>query len=164
MIKRKKQALYILGISIPSLGLSLWGFEIGSGGGAVGLITAIGITFGVTGSISGLTMLFTKNRLGWFDSEPFDFKPIFIKKEKTEMPKIKKEEPVVEEAVAKQKPVKKEGSQSESLGLMKREKSLLKRQEELSGLVTELETELNQVRENLETKGWIQSADGWVIG
>ena len=90
MTKRKKQALYILGISIPSLGLSIWGFEIGSGGGAVGLITAIGITFGVTGSISGLTMLFTKNRLGWFDSEPFDFKPIFIKKEKTEMPKIKK--------------------------------------------------------------------------
>jgi len=153
MSKRKKQALYILGISIPSLGLGVWGFEIGGGGGAVGLITAIGITFGVTGSISGLTMLFTKNRLGWFDSEPFDFKPIFIKKEKTEMTKIKKEEPV-----------KKEGSQSESLGLMKREKSLLKRQEELSGLVTELETELNQVRENLETKGWIQSADGWIIG
>ena len=153
MSKRKKQALYILGISIPSLGLGVWGFEIGGGGGAVGLITAIGITFGVTGSISGLTMLFTKNRLGWFDSEPFDFKPIFIKKEKTGMTKIKKEEPV-----------KKEGSQSESLGLMKREKSLLKRQEELSGLVTELETELNQVRENLETKGWIQSADGWIIG
>jgi len=153
MTKRNKQALYILGISIPSLGLGVWGFEIGGGGGAVGLITAIGITFGVTGSISGLTMLFTKNRLGWFDSEPFDFKPIFIKKEKTEMTKIKKEEPV-----------KKEGSQSESLGLMKREKSLLKRQEELSGLVTELETELNQVRENLETKGWIQSADGWIIG
>ena len=151
MTKRNKQALYILGISIPSLGLSLWGFEIGSGGGAVGLITAIGITFGVTGSISGLTMLFTKNRLGWFDSEPFDFKPIFIKKEKTEMPKIKKEEPV-----------KKDGS--ESIGLMQREKELVKRSDELQALVTELDAELNQVRENLETKGWIKSADGWVIG
>jgi hypothetical protein len=155
--KRNKQALYILGISIPSLGLSLWGFEVGSGGGAVGLITAIGITFGVTGSISGLTMLFTKNRLGWFDSEPFDFKPIFIKKEKTEMPKIKKEEPVV-----KQKPVKKEGS--ESIGLMQREKELVKRSDELNALVSELDAELNQVRDDLQTKGWIQSADGWVIG
>ena len=159
---RKKQALYILGISIPSFSLGFWYFEIGGGGGAVAMITATLITLGFAGIIAGVTMLFT-NRLGWFDSEPFDFKPIF-KKEKKEMTKIKKEEPIVEEAVAKQKPVKKDGSQSESLGLMKREKSLLKRQEELSGLVTELETELNQVRENLETKGWIQSADGWVIG
>ena len=153
MTKRKKQALYILGISIPSLGLGVWGFEIGSGGGAVGLITAIGITFGVTGSISGLTMLFTKNRLGWFDSEPFDFKPIFIKKEKTEMPKIKKEEPV-----------KKDGSESESIGLMKREVELQKRSQELNTLIVEADAELNQVRDELQNKGWIQSADGWVIG
>ena len=153
MTKRKKQALYILGISIPSLGLGVWGFEIGGGGGAVGLITAIGITFGVTGSISGLTMLFTKNRLGWFDSEPFDFKPIFIKKEKTEMPKIKKEEPV-----------KKDGSESESIGLMKREVELQKRSEELNTLIVEADAELNQVRDDLQTKGWIQTADGWIIG
>tara|TARA_R110000772_G_scaffold255362_1_gene371564 strand:- start:63 stop:524 length:462 start_codon:yes stop_codon:yes gene_type:complete len=153
MTKRKKQALYILGISIPSLGLGVWGFEIGGGGGAVGLITAIGITFGVTGSISGLTMLFTKNRLGWFDSEPFDFKPIFIKKEKTEMPKIKKEEPV-----------KKDGSESESIGLMKREVELQKRSQELNTLIVEADAELNQVRDDLQTKGWIQTADGWIIG
>ena len=153
MTKRNKQALYILGISIPSLGLGVWGFEIGGGGGAVGLITAIGITFGVTGSISGLTMLFTKNRLGWFDSEPFDFKPIFIKKEKTEMPKIKKEEPV-----------KKEGSESESIQLMKREENLVKRSDELNNLIVEADNELHQVRCDLEAKGWIQSADGWVIG
>ena len=153
MSKRKKQALYILGISIPSLGLGVWGFEIGGGGGAVGLITAIGITFGVTGSISGLTMLFTKNRLGWFDSEPFDFKPIFIKKEKTEMPKIKKEEPV-----------KKDGSESESIGLMKREVELQKRSQELNTLIVEADAELNQVRDDLQTKGWIQTADGWIIG
>mgnify|MGYP003646246901 FL=1 len=151
MTKRKKQALYILGISIPSLGLGVWGFEIGGGGGAVGLITAIGITFGVTGSISGLTMLFTKNRLGWFDSEPFDFKPIFIKKEKTEMPKIKKEEPINKHA-------------SESIQLMKREENLVKRSDELNNLIVEADNELHQVRCDLEAKGWIQSADGWVIG
>jgi len=157
MTKRKKQALYILGISIPSLGLGVWGFEIGSGGGAVGLITAIGITFGIAGIIAGLTMLFTKNKLGWFDdSEPFDFKPIF-KKEKKEMTKSKKEEPVVE-----QKPINKHAS--ESIGLMQREKELVKRSDELNLLVNELETELANVRENLETKGWIQTADGWVIG
>jgi Skp family chaperone for outer membrane proteins len=80
-----------------------------------------------------------------------------FKKEKKEMTKIKKEEPVV-----KQKPVKKDGS--ESIGLMQREKELVKRSDELNALVTELDAELNQVRENLETKGWIQSADGWVIG
>ena len=157
---RKKQALYILGISIPSLGLSLWGFEVGSGGGAFGLITAIGITFGGAGIIAGLTMLFTKNKLGWFDSEPFDFKPIF-KKEKKEVNKIK--ETVVEDNIVKERPINKHAS--ESIQLMKREENLVKRSEELNALVTELETELNQVRENLQTKGWIQSADnGWVIG
>ena len=155
MTKRKKQALYILGISIPSLGLSLWGFEVGSGGGAFGLITAIGITFGGAGIIAGLTMLFTKNKLGWFDSEPFDFKPIF-KKEKKEMTKIKKEEPVAEETIVK--------DGSESIGLMKREKELVKRSDELNTLIVEADNELYSVRCDLEAKGWIQSSDGWVIG
>ena len=159
--KRKKQALYLLAVSLPSLGFGLWSFEIGGGGGAVGLAMSILITFGGAGIIAGVTMLFT-NRLGWFDSEPFDFKPIF-KKEKKEMTKIKKEEPVVETAITKEEPVKKDGSQSESLGLMKREKSLLKRQEELRALVAELRTELNQVRERLETKGWLLTENGWVI-
>ena len=153
MTKRNKQALWILLVSIPSLGLSIWGFEIGSGGGAVGLITAIGITLGGAGIIAGVTMLSTKNRLGWFDSEPFDFKPI-IKKEKKEMTKIK--ETVVEDTIVK--------DGSESIQLMKREKSLVQRSDELNTLVNELETELNQVREDLQTKGWIQSADGWIIG
>jgi len=158
--KRKKQALYLLAVSLPSLGFGLWSFEIGGGGGAVGLATSILITFGGAGIIAGVTMLFT-NRLGWFDSEPFDFKPIF-KKEKKEMTNIKKEEPIVKEPIAEEKPVKKDGS--ESIGLMQREKELVKRSDELNALVSELETELNQVRENLETKGWIQSADGWIIG
>jgi hypothetical protein len=151
MTKRNKQALYTLAISIPSFGLGLWSFEIGGGGGAIGLISAIGITLGAAGVIAGVTMLSTKNRLGWFDSEPFDYKPIFKKKEKIEVNKIKKEEPV-------------EKSGSESIGLMQREKELVKRSDELNALVTELDAELNQVREDLQTKGWIQSADGWIIG
>ena len=159
---RKKQALYILAVSLPSLSYGLWSYETGSGGGAVGLAISILITFGGAGIIAGVTLLFT-NRLGWFDSEPFDFKPIFIKKEKTEMPKIKKEEPVVEDTIVKERPINKHAS--ESIQLMKREESLVKRSDELNTLVSELETELNQVREDLQTKGWIQSADnGWVIG
>ena len=157
MTKRNKQALWILLVSIPSFGLGVWQFEIGGAASSfVAITTSVAVTFGGAAILAGLTMLFTKNRLGWFDSEPFDYKPMFKKKEKIEVTKIKKEEPV-----AKQKPVKKDGS--ESIGLMQREKELVKRSDELNALVSELETELNQVRENLETKGWIQSADGWII-
>ena len=60
-----------------------------------------------------------------------------------------------------EKPVEKSGS--ESIGLMQREKELVKRADELNALVNEVETELNQVRENLETKGWVNSDNGWVI-
>ena len=77
------------------------------------------------------------------------------------MTKIKKEEPVAEEAVVKQKPVKKEGS--ESIGLMQREKELVKRSDELNALVSELDAELNLVREKLATKGWLLTENGWVI-
>ena len=152
MNKRKKQAISTLAVSIPSFGLGVWQFEIGGAASSfVAMSTSIAVTLGAAGIIAGVTMLFTKNRLGWFDGKPLSDKPIFIKKEKTEMPKIKKEEPV-----------KKSGS--ESIGLMQREKELVKRSDELNALVTELETELNQVRNDLQTKGWIQSADGWVIG
>ena len=78
------------------------------------------------------------------------------------MTKIKKEEPVVEVTITKEKPINKHAS--ESIGLMQREKELVKRSDELNLLVNELETELANVRETLESKGWIQSADGWVIG
>ena len=61
----------------------------------------------------------------------------------------------------KEKPVEKSGS--ESIGLMKREKELVKRADELNALVNEVETELSQVRENLESKGWVNSDNGWVI-
>jgi hypothetical protein len=163
MTKRNKQALWILLVSIPSFGLGVWQWEIGGAASSfVAITTSVVVTFGGAGILAGLTMLFTKNRLGWFDSEPFDYKPIFKKKEKIEVTKIKKEEPIVEEAVAKQKPVKKDGS--ESIGLMQREKELVKRSEELNTLIVEADDELHQVRCDLETKGWIQSADGWIIG
>ena len=148
--KRNKQALWILLVAIPSFGLGVWQFGIGGATSSfVAITTAIAVTLGGAGILAGLIMLFTKNRLGWFDDDPV-LKTIF-KKEKKEMTKIKKEEPVVD-----QKPVKKDGSQ--------REKELVKRSDELNALVSELDAELNQVRDDLQTKGWIQSADGWVIG
>ena len=99
-------------------------------------------------------MLFTKARLGWFDDD-LVLKTIF-KKEKKEMTKIKKE-PVVE-----QKPINKHAS--ESIQLMKREENLVHRSDELHALVAELDAELSQVRETLETKGWVLGENGWVIG
>ena len=151
MTKRRKQALYILGISIPSFSLGFWFFEIGGGGGAVAMITALLITLGAAGIIASVTMLFTKNRLGWFDSElP---KPI-IKKEK-EMSK--------KDGITKEKPITQEAKKGSSVDLMKREKELLNRRDELNRLLEEAETQLTDVRENLETKGWVNSDDGWVI-
>ena len=163
MTKRNKQALGILLVSIPSFGLGVWQFEIGGAASSfVAMSTSIAVTLGAAGIIAGVTMLFTKNRLGWFDGKPLSDKPIFIKKEKREMAKIKKEEPVVKETTLKEEPVKKSGS--ESIGLMQREKELVKRSDELNTLIVEADDELHQVRCDLETKGWIQSADGWIIG
>ena len=148
-MKEKKEALIVLGISIPLLCYGAFSFEIGGAGSTVeAVLVAVSLTVGLAGVTGGLILLFTKNSLGLLDSkEP---KPI-IKKEK-EMSKIK-------DAITKEKPVEK----SSSVGLMQREKELVKRADELTTLVNEVETELNQVRENLETKGWIQSADGWII-
>ena len=147
-MKEKKEALIVLGISIPLLCYGAFSFELGGAGSTVEAIAvAVSTTLGLAGVIGGLVLFFTKNSLGLLDSkEP---KPII--KEETEMSEIKKEKPV-------------EKSGSESIGLMQREKELVKRSDELNTLVNEVETELNQVRENLETKGWIQSADGWIIG
>ena len=148
--KRNKQALWVLLVAIPSFGLGVWQFGIGGAiSSFVAITTAIAVTLGGAGILAGLTMLFTKNRLGWFDDDLM-LETIF-KKEKKEMTKIKKEEPI-----------KKEGS--ESIGLMQREKELVKRSDELNALVSELDAELNQVRESLEIKGWVLSDNGWVIG
>ena len=150
-MKEKKEALIVLGISIPLLCYGAFSFELGGAGSTVEAISvAVSTTLGLAGVIGGLVLFFTKNSLGLLDSkEP---KPII--KEEKEMSKIK-------DAITKEKPVEKSGS--ESIGLMQREKELVKRSDELNALVNEAETELNQVRENLETKGWIQSADGWII-
>ena len=161
LTKRNKQALGILLVSIPSVGLGVWQFGIsGETSSFAAVIIAIAVTLGGAGTVAGLTMLFTKNRLGWFDDD-LVLETIF-KKEKREMAKIKKEEPVVKETTLKEEPVKKSGS--ESIGLMQREKELVKRSDELNTLIVEADDELHQVRCDLETKGWIQSADGWVIG
>ena len=147
-MKEKKEALIVLGIAIPLLCYGAFSFEIGGAGSTVKAISvAVSLTLGLFGVIGGLLLLlFTKNSLGLVESkEP---KPI-----------IKKEKEMVKDTITKEKPVEK----SSSVGLMQREKELVKRADELNALVNEVETELNQVRENLETKGWVNSDDGWVI-
>ena len=151
MKERKKQALIILVISTPLLAYGAFTFEIGGAAStAEAMIKAIITTLGLAGTVAGLLMFFTKNSLGLIDSkEP---KPI-IKKEK-EMSKIK-------DAITKEKPVKKSGS--ESIGLMQREKELVKEEEELNASIKAIKDELDQVRANLETKGWLNTKKGWVI-
>ena len=150
MTPRRKDALKLLAIATPMLAYGALTFEIGGAASTAEAITkSIVTTLGLFGTVAGLLMFFTKTSLGLVDSkEP---KPI-IKKEK-EMSK--------KDGITKEKPVKKSGS--ESIGLMQREKELVKRADELNTLISEVETELNKVRENLETKGWVNSADGWVI-
>ena len=152
-MKEKKEALIVLGISIPLLCYGAFSFEIGGAGSTVEAISvAVSAVFGLIGVAIGLIMLFTKNSLGLVESkEP---KPI-IKKEK-EMSKIK-------DAITKEKPITQEAKKGSSVDLMKREKELLNRRDELNRLLEEAETQLTDVRENLETKGWVNSDDGWVI-
>ena len=150
-MKEKKEALIVLGISIPLLCYGAFSFEIGGAGSTVeAVLVAVSLTVGLAGVTGGLILLFTKNSLGLLDSkEP---KPI-IKKEKEMVTK--------KEGITKEKPVEKSGS--ESIELMQREKELVKRADELTALVNEVEAELIQVIESLETKGWVLSDKGWVI-
>ena len=150
-MKEKKEALIVLGISIPLLCYGAFSFEIGGAGSTVEAVSvAVSLTLGLTGVIGGLVLFFTKNSLGLLDSkEP---KPI-IKKEKEMVTK--------KEGITKEKPVEKSGS--ESIELMQREKELVKRWNELNTLMDEVRTELDQARTSLETKGWIKTEEGWVI-
>ena len=153
-MKEKKEALIVLGISIPLLCYGAFSFELGGAGSTVEAISvAVSTTLGLAGVIGGLLLLFfTKTSLGLVESkEP---KPI-IKKEK-KMSKIK-------DAITKEKPTAEKAKKGSSVDLMKREKDLLTRKAQLNTYLSETETELNQVRENLETKGWVNSEDGWVI-
>jgi hypothetical protein len=151
-MREKKEALIVLGIAIPLLCYGAFSFELGGAGSTVEAISvAVSTTLGLAGVIGGLLLLFfTKTSLGLVESK----EPKPIKKEEKKMSKIK-------DAITKEKPVKKSGS--ESIGLMQREKELVKRSDELNALVNEVETELNQVRENLESKGWVNSVGGWII-
>ena len=151
MNKRKKQAISTLAISTPFFGYGTHSFGIGEGEGAMAVVIAIAVTLGGVGIIAGGTMLFTKNRLGWFDDDLL-LETIF-KKEKKEMTKIKKEEPVVIT-----------GSASQSIELMKREKELETRRKELESLLTEVTKEEQAVEKELKNKGWVLSENGWVIG
>ena len=152
-MKEKKEALIVLCVALPLLCYGAFSFEFGGAGSTVEAISvAVSLTFGLLGVIGGLILLFTKNSLGLVESkEP---KPI-IKKEK-EMSKIK-------DAITKEKPITQEAKKGSSVDLMKREKELLNRRDELNRLLEEAETQLTDVRENLETKGWVNSDDGWVI-
>lgn len=169
MTKRNKQALWVLLVAVPSFGLGVWQFGIGGATSSfVAIVTSIAITLGGAGTVAGLIMLLTKNRLGWFDDD-LVLETIFKKEKKVgkkekDMHEEERRQALMEtESIPKwEKQIKKSGS--ESIGLMQREKELVQRSDELHALVTELDAELNQVRETLETKGWIQSADGWVIG
>ena len=152
-MKEKKEALIVLAIAIPLLCYGAFSFEVGGASSSLMAATvAVSLTFGLLGVIGGLILLFTKNSLGLVESkEP---KPI-IKKEK-EMSKIK-------DAITKEKPTTQEAKKGSSVDLMKREKELLNRRDELNRMLEEAETKLTDVRENLETKGWVNSDDGWVI-
>ena len=153
MTPRRKDALKLLAIATPMLAYGALTFEIGGAASTAEAITkSIVTTLGLFGTVAGLLMFFTKTSLGLVDSkEP---KPI-IKKEK-EMSKIK-------DAITKAKPTAEKAKKGSSVDLMKREKDLLNRRTELLAFLSETETELSQVRENLETKGWVNSDNGWVI-
>ena len=152
MTERRKQALILLAVGTPLLIFGGFKFELGGATSSImAMILAITLTGGISLTLGGLVMLFTKKPLGLFDTIEVTPKPT---DEVKEMSKIK-------DTVTKEKPVQKSGSKS--IGLMQREKELVKRADELNALVNEVETELNQVRENLETKGWVNSDNGWVI-
>ena len=160
-MKEKKEALIVLGISIPLLCYGAFSFELGGAGSTVKAISvAVSLTLGLAGVVGGLVLLFfTKTSLGLIESkEPKLNRSNDSSKEKRNHLIIKEKEMV---KTKEEKPVEKSGS--ESIGLMQREKELVKRADELTALVNEVEAELIQVIESLDTKGWVLSDKGWVI-
>jgi len=187
MKERRKNALTLLAIATPMLAYGAFTFEIGGAASTAEAMTKSMITaLGLVGVVSGLVMFFTKNSLGLIETKTEsdsrrirspeelinltiddEFNKLRAKatsvdsKEPKPITKKEKEMSKIKDAITKEKPVEKSGS--ESIGMMLREKELVKRSDELNALVNEVETELSQVRENLETKGWVNSDDGWVI-
>ena len=152
-MKEKKEALIVLGIAIPLLCYGAFSFEFGGAGSTVEAISvAVSLTLGLAGVIGGLVLLFfTKIK------EEKEMSEIKDGMEKT----VEKSSDDITEEVTEE--VTQEVTQSESISLMKREKVLVERVSELNGFLNETETKLSQVRENLETKGWVNSDNGWVI-
>ena len=158
MIKGNKEALIVLGIAIPLLCYGAFSFEFGGAGSTVEAISvAVSLTLGLAGVIGGLVLFFKKIKE---EKEMEEIKD-GITKEKPEPIDLgrttrKSSDNITEE-------VTEEVAPSESIYLMKREKVLVERVSELNGFLNETETKLSQVRENLETKGWVNSDNGWVI-
>ena len=182
MTPRRKDALKLLAIATPMLAYGALTFEIGGTASAAEAIAKSTVTtLGLAGTVAGLIMFFTKNSLGLInpkeptyslEEEPSDSwredtvwekeKPV---QEEEPKPIIKKEKEMskIKDAITKEKPTTQEAKKGSSVDLMKREKELLNRRDELNRMLEEAETKLTDVRENLESKGWIQSADGWII-
>ena len=153
LIKGNKEALIVLGIAIPLLCYGALSFELGGGGSILeGIAIAVSLTLGFCGVIGGLILLFfTKIK---------EEKEMYEIKDGMEKPVEKSSDDITEEVTEE---VTEEGAPSESIVLMKREKQLVKEEAELNTSINEVETELSQVRKNLETKGWINTEEGWVI-
>ena len=161
-MKEKKEALIVLGIAIPLLCYGAFSFEFGGAGSTVEAISvAVSLTLGLAGVIGGLVLFFKKIKE---EKEMEEIKD-GITKEKPEPIDLgrttrKSSDDITGEVTEE---VTQEVTQSESIYLMKREKVLVERVSELNGFLNETETKLSQVRENLETKGWVNSDNGWVI-
>ena len=153
MKQRRKDALKLLAIATPMLAYGAFSFELGGANSSLmAASVAVSLTFGLLGVIGGLILLFfTKIK------EEKEMSEIKDGMEKT----VEKSSDDITEEVTEE--VTQEVTQSESIYLMKREKVLVERVSELNGFLNETETKLSQVRENLETKGWVNSDNGWVI-
>ena len=177
MIKGKKQALIVLAISLPLFTYGAFSFELGGEDSIVEAISvAVSLILGIFGVISGLILFFTKTRLGSIDSK--ESKPIIKEEKKMETNKEEEKdtaEQEVAEALNQEKIYKgtvtseqnytfdKPVQVSESIGLMKREKELQKKCNELTSLLEEADIELRKTQEKLKHKGGINTEKGWVI-
>ena len=71
MRTRRKQALKLLGVSLPILGGGLYIFNPeGIANRFVEVLAILALIFGAFGWISGLIMFFTKNSLGLIETKP----------------------------------------------------------------------------------------------
>ena len=157
LIKGKKEALIVLGISIPLLCYGAFSFELGGAGSTVKAISvAVSLTLGLFGVIGGLILLFTKNSLGILDEK----KPQTITKKEITMNisnDIPNEEPIIEEETsAYEVTPDNEQPASESIRLMNEEKQLV-------GLILQQADELDRLKQELTACQTRLKAKGWVL-